>query len=205
LYIVNEYAESIFIKYIFPFASLRLCGKKKDFIMYSISKLAAEFGLSRSTLLYYDSLGLLKPSGRTDARYRQYSEEDRKKLEQICAYREMGIPLNDIKKILSSKGNSVKDILENQLMLLSKEISSLRKQQFAILSILKNRKLQNKAGLMNKDEWTNLLRSAGLDDEGMKKWHIEFERMSPKAHHDFLVSLGIDEEYIRQIRGWIKH
>ena len=41
---------------------------------YSISKLARACGLSRSTLLYYDRLGLLPPSGRTGSGYRCYSD-----------------------------------------------------------------------------------------------------------------------------------
>jgi DNA-binding transcriptional MerR regulator len=43
---------------------------------YSISKLARAFGLSRSTLLYYDRIGLLAASGRTGSGYRCYSEKD---------------------------------------------------------------------------------------------------------------------------------
>jgi len=41
---------------------------------YSISKLARACGRSRSTLLYYDRLGLLKPSGRTGSGYRYYTD-----------------------------------------------------------------------------------------------------------------------------------
>ena len=52
--------------------------------MYTIGKLAKKFDLSRSTLLYYDSIGLLKPSSRTESEYRQYSEDDAARLEQIC-------------------------------------------------------------------------------------------------------------------------
>ena len=41
--------------------------------MLTIGKLARKFDLSRSTLLYYDRIGLLKPSGRTRANYRVYT------------------------------------------------------------------------------------------------------------------------------------
>src|SRR5262245_19662656 len=51
---------------------------------YSISRLARAFGLSRSTLLYYDRIGLLAPSGRTGSGYRSYSEKDYRQLERIC-------------------------------------------------------------------------------------------------------------------------
>ena len=68
--------------------------------MYSIGKIAQEFKLSRSALLYYDSIGLLKPSSRSSSGYRQYSKEDKNKLQQICAYRQMGLSIKEIQKLI---------------------------------------------------------------------------------------------------------
>ncbi len=167
---------------------------------YSIGKLAREFGLSRSTLLYYDSIGLLKPSGRTESRYRQYSEADKNRLEQICTYREMGVPLEEIKELLDMPEGRAASILENHLVQLSNKIRFLRKQQQAILNILQNKKLPPQAGLMDRKTWVAILRSSGLDADDMKRWHIEFEKSSPHAHHDFLAALGISEEEIQNIR-----
>jgi DNA-binding transcriptional MerR regulator len=70
--------------------------------VYSIGKLCKASGLSRSTLLYYDSLGLLSPTQRTASNYRCYSEEDMARLEQICIYREAGVPLGQMKELLDS-------------------------------------------------------------------------------------------------------
>lgn len=170
--------------------------------MYSIGKLAAEYELSRSTLLYYDSINLLKPSLRTETRYRLYSEEDKRKLGQICTYRQMGIPIIEIKKLLNSPESASVNILEEHLIRLSEQIRSLRKQQFTILSLLKDNQILSKAGLIKKDDWVALLRSTGLDDDGMDRWHHEFEKISPQAHHEFLASLGIDESDIIEIRRY---
>ena len=169
--------------------------------MITIRKLAAEFGLSRSTLLYYDSIGLLKPSTRSEAGYRQYSKEDRKRLEQICTYRQMGLQLKEINQLLNLSGNEPVKILENQLIQLSKKISALRKQQYAILNILQNKNIKIKAGVIDKEAWINILRGSGLSDEDMKKWHLEFEKISPQGHHDFLVALGFNDHRIREIRN----
>ena len=57
---------------------------------YSITALAREQGLSRSTLLYYDRIGLLSPQSRSEANYRYYGEEQRQRLRQICALRAAG-------------------------------------------------------------------------------------------------------------------
>lgn len=39
-----------------------------------MGELGRLFGLSRTALLYYDSIGLLKPSGRSASGYRRYGE-----------------------------------------------------------------------------------------------------------------------------------
>ena len=51
---------------------------------YTVKHLCHRFNLSRSALLYYDSIGLLKPSGRTAGNYRIFTDEEIKRLDQIC-------------------------------------------------------------------------------------------------------------------------
>jgi hypothetical protein len=45
-----------------------------------------------------------------------------------------------------------------------------------------------------------MLEAAGLDEERMRNWHIEFEKSSPEAHQDFPESIGIDDDEIALIR-----
>ena len=68
--------------------------------MWTVSKLAARCALSRGTLLYYESIGLLKPPARSAGNYRSYGERDLQRLQQICAYRHAGLTLDDIRAIL---------------------------------------------------------------------------------------------------------
>ena len=68
--------------------------------MLTIGQLARRFELSRSTLLYYDSIGLLSPSGRSRANYRLYSDDDVRRMEAIAGYRRAGLPLADIARLL---------------------------------------------------------------------------------------------------------
>ena len=169
--------------------------------MYSISKIAQEFELSRSALLYYDSIGLLKPSSRSQSGYRQYSREDKNKLQQICAYRQMGLSIKEIQKLIDLSKNESASILEAHLLKLSEQIQSLRKQQYTIVNMLQNDELLKSAGIIDKDAWVEVLRSSGMSDDDMNKWHEEFEKISPQAHHDFLVSLGISNHRIKEIRA----
>lgn len=168
--------------------------------MYTISQLAKEYELSRSTLLYYDSIGLLKPSERSETGYRKYSADDRERLNRICEYRKLGIPLQEIAALLEKSDVLFAEILENHLVRLSEKVRVIREQQFAIVRLLKNKTLLQEAGLLNKQKWVALLRASGLDDAAMDRWHAEFEKLSPQAHHEFLASLGIPETEIEQIR-----
>lgn len=58
--------------------------------------------------------------------------------------------------------------------------------------------------IFSKEIWVSLLQAAGLDEAGMKSWHIEFEKTSPEAHQDFLESIGIEKDEIISIREWSK-
>lgn len=171
--------------------------------MYTIGQLAGKFGLSRSTLLYYDSIGLFSPSGRSRANYRTYTDEDLKRLEQICTYRRTGISLDDIKRIMKTRGSTtVKRLLEKRLDDLNKEIRALRSQQHFIVELVKNDRALQRVHVMNKESWIRLLESAGIDEAARNTWHAEFERLAPDAHQDFLESLGISTAEIALIRKW---
>jgi DNA-binding transcriptional MerR regulator len=168
--------------------------------MYSISKLCQASGLSRSTLLYYDSIDLLKPSGRTASNYRLYSEEDQSRLAQICAYREAGVSLEQIKELLRTEGKDDKDILIGRLSGINNELYLLRLQQKIIIEMLKNKQEQNQPYLLDKNTFVSLLKSSGMSDQSLAQLHVEFERHSPTKHQAFLEYLGIDQEDIRLIR-----
>ena len=53
---------------------------------------------------------------------------------------------------------------------------------------------------MNKDNWVQLFKEAGLTDEMMKKWHQLYEKQYPESHQDFLTWLGIPSDEIAEIR-----
>jgi len=169
--------------------------------VYNIGKLSKKFGLSRSTLLYYDSLGLFSPSGRSSSNYRTYTEKDCARLEQICTYRRAGLPLKDIARIIkTNSGKGVVYLLKKRLEDLNNEIRALRNQQHFIVALLKNNRILSRISFMNKKSWIQLLQNSGLDEAARNKWHREFERLAPKAHQDFLESLGIPAAEIALIR-----
>jgi MerR family transcriptional regulator, thiopeptide resistance regulator len=167
---------------------------------FTISILARKFGLSRSTLLYYDRIGLLSPGARTSSRYRSYTEADYRKLERICNLRKAGLKLEDIRTILSSDGKPPADVLERRLREISDEILDLKAKQGLLVGMLKNVASDRGASIVDKAMWVDMLRAAGMDRDAMERWHTEFEQRAPNVHHEFLLSLGIPEEEALRIR-----
>src|SRR5689334_21065428 len=67
---------------------------------YRVADVARLSGVSIRTLHHYDAIGLLVPTGRTEAGYRLYADADLLRLQQILIQRELGLPLEAIRRSL---------------------------------------------------------------------------------------------------------
>ena len=172
--------------------------------MFTIGQVAKKYGLSRSTLIYYDNIVILTPSGRSESNYRLYSGNDLKKMDRMMLFRSAGLSLDSMPSLLDKKGDDLNSSLEHRLSTINNEIQGLRNQQKVILNILENESAVKGSRVITKETWVSLLKAAGLDEDGMKNWHVEFEKTSPEAHQDFLESIGIEKDEIKSIREWSK-
>jgi len=172
--------------------------------MFTIGQLAKRYALSRSTLIYYDRIGVLSASGRSASNYRLYSDNDLKKMDRIMLFRSAGLSLEAISLLLDSKCGNLTLAFEHRLSAINREIQGLRNQQKVILKLLENETPARNSRVLTKEIWVSILKGAGLDEKGMKNWHIEFEKTSPAAHQDFLESIGIEQAEIEVIRHWSK-
>src|SRR5262245_65668702 len=68
--------------------------------VYRIQEFARLAGVTVRALHHYDRLGLLKPSGRSEAGYRLYRDCDVARLEQIVVLKFLGLPLKQIGRLL---------------------------------------------------------------------------------------------------------
>ncbi len=168
--------------------------------MQTISSLAREFQLSRSTLLYYDRIGLLRPAARSAAGYRLYSAADVERLRSICAYRETGLSLAEIGTILDNLAEPQRELLERRMQEIGENIRVLQQQQQLLASLLKVKATSGPFSATGKQLWVEMFRAAGLDEAAMRRWHREFEERAPQDHHAFLRALDISEKETLQIR-----
>src|SRR5947207_8706555 len=89
--------------------------------VYRVSEFAEKAGVTVRTLHHYDRMGLLKPSGRTNAGYRLYGERDLVRLQQIVTLKFIGMPLREIKKLLNQADLDLSATLRLQRQLLQEK------------------------------------------------------------------------------------
>ncbi|MBE0672013.1 MAG: MerR family transcriptional regulator [Anaerolineales bacterium] len=89
--------------------------------MFTVKQLSKLAGVTPRTLHHYDEIGLLKPSRVGDNGYRYYGEDAVLCLQQILFYRELDIPLNDIKKIMGRRDYDVMGALQSHKESLNKQ------------------------------------------------------------------------------------
>ncbi len=93
--------------------------------MKTVKDVSKITGVSVRTLRYYDEIGLLKPTELTEAGYRLYDNKALEKLQEIMFFRELEIPLMDIKKIMDSPDYDKEQALSAQKSLLEQKRNRL--------------------------------------------------------------------------------
>jgi MerR family transcriptional regulator, thiopeptide resistance regulator len=167
----------------------------------TVTALARAAGLSRSTVLYYESIGLLRKVKRSGSNYRLYGEADALRLRQICVYRAAGLTLADIRAALDRPSDDFAAILDRRMARIGDEIERLRGQQRAIARLLQSAG-RRKKDMLSKEKWTRVMRDSGFSDDDMHRWHAQFEKDAPEDHEEFLRFLHIPEDEVRRIREW---
>lgn len=68
-----------------------------------IGQLARMIGVNPRTIRFYESRGLLSPAGRTDNKYRQYTDREMAHLAFIRRAQSLGLSLEEVKMLLQYK------------------------------------------------------------------------------------------------------
>lgn len=93
--------------------------------MFTVKQLSRLAGITPRTLHYYDEIGLLPPTEIGENSYRYYGEETLLRLQQILLYREMDLPLEQIRQILTAQNYDLLTALEEHKAELRKRITRL--------------------------------------------------------------------------------
>lgn len=130
---------------------------------FTIEQVAARMNLTKRTLRYYEEVGLLPPTGRTEGNYRRYTQADVQRLERIKNLRDLlGFSLADIREILQAEDERdeikfayrheteaaakivqlerVDEIIRQQLELIEQKIAGLEQMRSSLLQSLEKHK-----------------------------------------------------------------
>lgn len=102
--------------------------------MRTVKDVSVITGICIRTLRYYDEIGLLVPTQTTLAGYRLYDEKALAQLQEIMFFRELEIPLADIKRIMEDPHYSRKQALLTQKSLLIKK----RNRMNGLIELIEN-------------------------------------------------------------------
>ena len=137
--------------------------------MFTVKQLSKLAGVTPRTLHHYDAIGLLKPSRIGDNGYRYYGEESLLRLQQILFYRELDIPLDEIKQIMGRRDFDVLGALHTHKEALQKQARRLERLIQTVdhtIDYLKGDTKMSEKGLFE-----------GFSEEEQEKYAQEAEQM----------------------------
>lgn len=105
--------------------------------MKTVKEISDLTGISVRTLHYYDEIGLLKPTEKSDAGYRLYDDKALETLQQILFFREFDISLKEIKAVLDNPALERNQILQVQRKMLVTKKERMERLIASIDDILK--------------------------------------------------------------------
>jgi MerR family transcriptional regulator, thiopeptide resistance regulator len=101
-----------------------------------VGELARATGLTVRTLHYYEQIGLLVPSARTEAGHRRYDESDVARLYRICLLRRLGLPLAEIGRALADPAWQLPAAIARHLRDLDRRLESLTRLRSRLAGLL---------------------------------------------------------------------
>jgi DNA-binding transcriptional MerR regulator len=142
--------------------------KKNGYLIREFAKLTR---VTVRTLHYYDQIGLLKPSFERPNGYRVYTDADLLKLQQIVTLKFMGFSLEEIRRLLESKGYEAVKALKVQAAAVKDEIGRLREASRAIDQVLLR---LEKDGRIHRQKLIKIMEVIQMGEDVKKAWHEKF-------------------------------
>ena len=105
--------------------------------MRTVKEVSNLTGISIRTLHYYDEIGLVKPTDKSEAGYRLYDDKALEILQQVLFFREFDIPLKEIKVIIGNPALDRNQILQMQRKMLTAKKERMERLIASIDDILK--------------------------------------------------------------------
>ena len=140
---------------------------------FTVSQVAKLSLVSVRTLHHYDEIGLLRPSGRSEAGYRLYGEADLERLQQILFFRELEFPLEEIARILDDPQFDLRSALRLQRQMLSERAGRVEALIKAVDAAISRLQPEEGARSMSQEDvfavWREF-KQEEYEDEAKERW-----------------------------------
>ena len=169
--------------------------------MKTVKDVSEITGISIRTLRYYDEIGLLKPTELTEAGYRLYDNKALEKLQEIMFFRELEIPLIDIKKIMDNPNYDKEQALLAQKSLLEQKRNRLNGIIELITDVMKGVNTMSFGAFSNKEvqkmvnHTLECMTKESLDEQVQKYGSME-------KYKEHLVSGFANEQAMADLLKW---
>ena len=139
----------------------------------TIGEAAELLGVTVRTLRHWESIGLLVPSWRTLGGHRLYVDDDLERAQLILVYREIGLPLSEVRELVDGDGDA-REHLERQRRLLAERASHLRRMIGAVDEMLEEMSMgKNNGNNKNNNKRTTIDARAAAEKFG-GGWRQDF-------------------------------
>ncbi|OOC04757.1 MerR family transcriptional regulator [Amycolatopsis azurea] len=170
---------------------------------YPVGKVAALSGVTVRTLHHYDEIGLLSPSGRTAAGYRSYSDDDLERLQRVLFYRELGMGLETIAKVIDDPGVDALEHLRRQRGLLVERIGELTRMVESVDRVITAKELGNALTPEERFEVFGGFREPeGYAEEAVRRWGETPQwraAVVPLSKEDWIEAEKSREDWVRRL------
>jgi DNA-binding transcriptional MerR regulator len=146
--------------------------------MRTVGEVSRLTGVTVRALHHYDEIGLLSPSGRSEAGYRLYGYDDLTRLQEILVWRRLGFSLEEIQRLVDDPGHDRIQALRRQRELVEHELERLRATARALDGAL----TAHQTGVQMKDsEMFKDFDPTEYEEEARERWgHTEAYRESTR-------------------------
>ncbi|MEU6412554.1 MerR family transcriptional regulator [Microbispora sp. NPDC046933] len=117
-----------------------------------IGDVARRSGVSARMLRHYESLGLVRPTGRTEGGYREYSSEDIRRIFHIESLRSLGLSLREVGRALDDPGFTPSELVDDLIRRTRERIAA----ETELLTRL------SRIGAADPADWEDVLRIVAL-------------------------------------------
>ena len=169
--------------------------------MKTVKDVSQITGVSIRTLRYYDEIGLLKPTELTEAGYRLYDNKALEKLQEIMFFRELEIPLMDIKKIMDDSNYDKEQALLAQKSLLEQKRNRLNGIIGLIADVMKGVNTMSFSAFNNEEIQKMVNHTLEcMSEESLDIQIKKYGRM--EKYKDYLMSGFADEQATADLLKW---